>query len=101
MGEQKSNPVLDISPWPTGQGFKGRDAWWETIGNLEEQQKLDQLIGAALLSQEVCERLLGHDEGLLLTFDLSEPTRRWLLDIQAGSLTEFAQAIVSRTELSA
>lgn len=91
---------MDVHPWPDGRGFKGREDWWDGLGDLEENQKLDQLMGAALLSEEVCQRLLGHDEGLLLKFHLSEPTRRWLMDIKAHSLTEFAQAVVARMELS-
>jgi hypothetical protein len=45
--------------------------------------------------------LLHHDEDLLLKFHLSEPTRRWLMSIQADSLTEFAEALLSTMDISA
>jgi hypothetical protein len=101
LAQRKTEPVMDIHPWPNGLGFEGRDAWWESIGRLEEQQKLDQLVGTALLSEEVCQQLLHHDEDLLLKFHLSEPTRRWLMSIQADSLTEFAEALLSTMDISA
>jgi hypothetical protein len=89
-------PVMDVSPWPNGRGFSGARSWWDYIRSKEERQRLDNLMGVALLDDEVCERLVSErDDALLAAFGLSEKTRNWLHDIQASSLDELAQAIVA------
>mgnify|MGYP005842906253 CR=1 FL=1 len=89
-------PVMDVSPWPHGRGFAGARSWWEYVISKEERQRLDNLMGIALLDEDVCERLVNErDDSLLSAFGLSEKTRNWLRAIQANSLDELAQAIVS------
>ena len=90
---------MDISPWPRGHGFDGGAAWWAHTLSKEECKRLDDLMGAALLDSEICERLIAkRDVTLLAAFGLSEETQGWLRGIKAGSLVEFANAIVTRTQ---
>jgi hypothetical protein len=59
-----------------------------------DRHKLDRLIGTALVDSHVRHRLLvSRDEALLADFDLGEPARRWLLDINARTLTELARVV--------
>ena len=89
-------PVMDILPWPQGRGFAGASAWWEHVLSKDERQRLDHLMGVALLDEDVCRRLLQEqDDSLLSAFGLSEETRARLRAIDATSLTELAQAIIS------
>ncbi len=89
-------PVMDVSPWPNGHGFSGANSWWEYMISKEERQRLDNLMGLALLDEDVRERLVNkRDDSLLAAFGLSEATRGWLRAIRANSLDELAQAIVS------
>ncbi len=68
----------------------------EMLPGPSERDRLDNLIGQALLDPGIRDRLLvQHDPALLDSFDLSEDTRRWLAGLHVGSLKEFAQAIVS------
>jgi hypothetical protein len=60
----------------------------------EEMKKLDILMGVALLDAQVGQRLIQHDESLLVTFGLSSGLRRRLLGIEATSLAEYAQALL-------
>jgi|SRR4051794_14568797 len=93
---QNSQVVMDVLPWPAGRGFRGADAWWDYVLTKDERQRLDQLLGLALLDQSICKRLLeGHDKSLFNKFGLSESTQNWLESIQANSLTELAEAIVA------
>ncbi|MBN1963466.1 MAG: hypothetical protein JW910_02395 [Anaerolineae bacterium] len=90
------SPVTDISPWPDGKGFAGGSTWWEYMISKEERRRLDNLMGLALLDQDVCQRLVKQrDDSLLSAFGLSEATRHWLQAIRARSLDELAQAIVT------
>jgi len=92
----KSQVVMDVLPWPAGRGFRGADAWWEYVLNKDERQRLDQLLGLALLDQSICKRLLEqHDKSLFSRFGLSEATLNWIETIPAKNLTEFAKAIVA------
>lgn len=88
--------VMDVLPWPSGYGFNGADAWWQHTLKQSERERLDDLLGLALLDNTICEQLVvKRDPSLLRTFDLSEDTQRWLVGIQASTLKEFAQAIVA------
>jgi len=65
----------------------------------EEKQRLDSLMGTALLDETVRHRLVRErDTSLLSAFGLSKETQLWLRSIEAGSLTELAQAIVARSQ---
>jgi len=93
--------VMDILPWPHGHGFSGADTWWEYILSHEEEQRLDQLLGTALLDEDVCHRLVNQrDHSLLTAYGLSEETQRWLRSVHADNLVELAQAIVARSKVS-
>lgn len=92
-------PVMDISPWPQGQGFAGGKAWWDYMLSQDERKRLDHLMGVALLNDDIRERLVSQrDVALLVAFGLSEETQGWLRGIQATSLVELAQAIVSKRQ---
>jgi hypothetical protein len=88
--------VMDVSPWPNGRGFSGSSTWWNYVMNKEEKQRLDDLMGVALLDGDVRKRLVDdRDISLFTAFGLSKETQNWLRDIPANSLSELAQAIVS------
>jgi len=94
MFKQESKLVMDVLPWPQGHGFTGTAAWWDHVGKQDEQKRLDNLMGLALLDEDVRDRLLdGTDDSLLTAFGLSEETRTRLRTVQATSLTDLAQAI--------
>jgi len=93
---------MDVSPWPEGRGFAGASTWWEFVMGKEEKQRLDSLMGVALLDDDVRYRLVNErDSSLLSAFGLSKETQSWLREIKAGTLAEFAQAIVSRAQTEA
>ena len=97
MLRASETPVMDVLPWPQGRGFSGADAWWDYVMNKEERKRLDNLMGLALLDEEVCDRLLHkRDESLLSAFGLSSETQTWLRALRATSLAELAEAIVSK-----
>ncbi len=88
--------VMDVVPWPDGHKFAGAKAWWDHMLSKDEQGRLDNLMGIALLDAGVRERLLkDRDRSLLSAFGLSEETQARLRSIQAGSLAELAQALVA------
>lgn len=92
------SPVMDVSPWPNGQGFAGANIWWDYVLGKDEEQRLDHLMGVALMDEKVCKRLLqDRDDSLLEKFELSESTRRWLRTIEAKTLADFAKAILVRS----
>jgi hypothetical protein len=93
--------VMDVLPWPNGFGFAGGDAWWRRVLNQDDHERLEILIGLALLDKDVCEQLVvKRDPALLATFDLSEQAQNWLKRVQASTLKELASAILSETRSS-
>lgn len=89
-------PVMDVLPWPTGHGFSGSGTWWEYVLEKEEKRRLDNLMGIALLDEDVRHRLVKErDSSLFTAFGLSPETQSWIRALPANSLTELAQAIVS------
>jgi hypothetical protein len=97
MSQQPSKLTLDISPWPTGEGFQGGSAWWEYVRSQSEPDRLDTLILAALLNAEIAEHLLRHDKSLFEMFDLSDETIAHLCQIEALTLEEFAQLLTEKS----
>ncbi len=98
MSQNFHTPVMDVLPWPQGQGFTGANAWWDYMLSKDESRRLDSLMGVALLDEQLSERLVtDRDDTLLASFGLSKETRTWLRNVPATSLVELAQAIVSRT----
>jgi hypothetical protein len=96
MSQMHQKPVMDVSPWPQGRGFTGAKAWWDYVLSKGEQQRLDNLMGLALMDQKIHDRLVfERDTSLLAAFGLCEETQIWLCQIPANSLVELAQAIVS------
>ncbi len=96
MGILNQSLVMDVTPWPKGQGFSGSSDWWDYILTKDERGRLDNLMGAALLDDSIRTRLLKDNDGSLFTrFGISEATQFWLRSIRADSLTELAQAIVA------
>jgi hypothetical protein len=101
MSQMYPTPVMDVLPWPQGQGFAGATAWWDYMLSKDESRRLDNLMGVALLDEAVSHRLVNdRDDALLASFGLSKETRAWLRAIPATSLAELADAIVSRTATS-
>jgi len=98
MSQKFQTPVMDVLPWPQGQGFAGAHAWWDYMLNKDESRRLDNLMGVALLDEQLSQRLVtDRDDTLLASFGLSKETRVWLRTVPATSLVELAQAIVSRS----
>lgn len=95
MSLKNPTPVTDVVPWPHGHKFAGASAWWDHVLNKDEQARLDNLMGIALLDEGVRNRLVkDRDHSLLSAFGLSEETQARLRAIPAGSLVELAQALV-------
>jgi len=98
MSQNFQTPVMDVLPWPQGQGFTGATAWWDYMLSKDESRRLDNLMGVALLDEQMSQRLVAdRDDTLLASFGLSKETRAWLRNVPATSLVELAQAIVSHT----
>jgi hypothetical protein len=94
MTQNNTRLVMDISPWPQGHGFAGAKTWWDHVHGQDEQKRLDNLMGVALLDADICERLLsGSDDSLMNAFGISEETQSRLKTAQASSLTDLAQAL--------
>ena len=75
--------------------FKKR-LWQGYCLSAEEMMQIDQLMGRALLDRKFCERLLNkRDSAIFVEYGLSPETQTWLASIEAGNLTEFAQAITA------
>ena len=90
--------VMDVLPWPDGSGFSGGDNWWRLVLSQTECERLNSLVGLALLDSGICERLVTmRDPTLFAAFGLSERTQEWLRGIKATTLKELAQAIVEAT----
>ncbi len=101
MSQAYGEAVMDILPWPDGHGFTGGATWWEYVLNQDEQQRLNNLMGLALLDTSICEKLLNkHDDALLSAFHLSSETKAWIRSIEAANLAELAEAIVSKLHAS-
>ena len=96
MRNSKRPLVIDVNPWPTGYGFKGGNEWWTYVLSQEESKRLDNLMGLALLDEDLRHRLvIERDTALFKAFDLTPQTQAWLQAVKADNLTEFAQAIVA------
>ena len=100
MKSNEETVVMDVKPWPAGQGFAGGAEWWDYVLSGDEKARIDSLMSAAMLDSSLKERLLnGVDVELLKAFKLTEPTIKLLGRIQAATLTEFAQCVVSTLKL--
>lgn len=96
MKNNKRPLVIDIKPWPSGYGFQGGSEWWNYVLSQEESKRLDNLMGLALLDEDMRHRLLTErDSSLFRAFDLAPQTQAWLQSIQATNLAEFAEAILA------
>jgi hypothetical protein len=93
---RQATMVTDILPWPSGQGFEGSSEWWSHVKQQRERKRIDQLLGSALLSGVIRQKLVeDRDETLLDAFGLSEDTKTLIRSIEATSISELATAIVS------
>jgi hypothetical protein len=98
MLNMQHTPIMDVSPWPDGRGFTGAQDWWNYVMAKDEKQKLDNLMGLALLDEDVCERLVNQrDRSLYKAFGLSAETQAWLSRVKVSSLPELAEAIIARS----
>ncbi len=99
-GTHNTPVVMDVLPWPDGCGFTGGDRWWEYTLSQSERERLDNLLGLALLDQGICEQLVAQrDTSLLAAFGLSEDTQRWFMRIKASTLKELAQGVLAASGL--
>lgn len=89
-------PTIDLYPWPNGMGFRGAKEWWSYVCRQTEADKLELLITMALLSDQICDLLLTHDQKLLTGFQFSSCTLERLAAIHVNSLIEFATALVEQ-----
>ena len=85
---------MDVVPFPSGQGFTGRNAWWEYIRSQSQRDRLDLLMAVALMNEQVGYALLNHDPTLFNIFEFSLETVAVLIEIKADTLEAFAQALV-------
>ncbi len=61
----------------------------------DEIQRLDKLLGTALVDDGIYRRLLfQRDETLFAEFEITDRTQSWLRNLPATSLYELAQAII-------
>jgi hypothetical protein len=91
-----SPAVLHNLPGMDPSGFASGDVWRQHTLSQGERERLDDLVGQALIDQDVHDRLLiQRDPALFGTFNLSDETRRWCATVQANTLKEFAQAIIA------
>jgi len=94
------NAVTEISPWVSEKRFSGSVVWWDYVLSKSERQRLESLIGMALLDAAICKRLIQeHDESLFEAFGLSAETREWLKLLHANSLIELAEAITTAVDV--
>jgi hypothetical protein len=83
--------VSAARPWSSARSDRGKDAYTLTD---DDRERLDALLGAALVDAEVRQRLLsGQCASLMADFAIPEETQVWLRGIKTASLTELAQAI--------
>jgi hypothetical protein len=69
--------------------------WQGFLLSHDEKQRIDHMMGSALLDDKLCHRLVkDRDTSIMSAFNLSSETQRWLCSIRASSLDEMAQAIV-------
>ena len=91
-----SPAILHILPNVDRSGFAYGDVWQQHTLSQSERDRLDDLVGQALIDQDVHDRLLfQRDPSLFDAFNLSDDTRRWCATLQASTLKEFAQAIIA------
>ncbi len=92
----KKPVVMDVLPWPNGYGFRGGEVWWQYVLSQSERERMDDLLGLALLDKDICEELVvKRDVSLLAAFGLSEDTQEWFIHIKASTLKELAQGILA------
>lgn len=92
---QSQSMVVDLTPFPNGKGFQGGQDWWDYVLSKDEQKRVDQLLGIALLDPTVCNRLVDErDESLLNAFELSEGTKQWFRKVNANTLYDLAEAVL-------
>ncbi len=79
---QRSTRQFKTQVWP---GF---------LLSADEKNRIDRLMGSALLDDSLCDRLVNkRDASLMTSFGLSSETQNWLRAIKANSLEELAQEI--------
>jgi hypothetical protein len=99
---QPQDMVLDITSWSGKRGFSGADEWWNHVRNQDERHRLDNLLGVALLDENVRRRLVDNrDAELLNAFGLSESTKWWIGSLSASSLSDIAREVAETFQKSA
>ena len=90
----RSEADMDLFPWPEGLGFENADGWWRYVLEQSEPDRLELLMSAALLVREIELRVLKHDPALFALFGFSDEILTILGGIEAGTLGEFAEAVL-------
>ena len=91
--------TMNVLPWPEGSRFVGGEIWLHFVLSQTERERLDSLVGLALLDNSVCECLVTkRDPALFAALGLSERTQNWLSGINAATLKELAEAIIAATK---
>lgn len=98
MRKQRSQPVMDVFPWPHGLGFMGSRTWWRYVHRQTEFRKLELLLMTALLSDEIEGLLLAHDLTLFQAFQFSDQTIALLSGITAATVSAFTEALIRHHE---
>ncbi len=88
-------PASVLLPWSGGHGgMRDRKGERGYVLSAEERERLDALLGTALVDADVRRRLLDdRDDSLLVDFAIPEETQAWLRSLKVTSLTELAQAV--------
>lgn len=73
--------------------FKSEDLWRQTVLGVNESERLNYLLGLALVDEDMCYLLMTGDSEFCAEWELSEQTREWVRSVQALSLEEFAIAL--------
>jgi hypothetical protein len=92
-----SFPQTDV--WPNGSPAGYTDVWERPTPAQNERERLDNLIGLALVDSSIRDRLMvQHDRSLVDAFNLTDETRQRLSNTRAGSLQELAQSMLGASK---
>ena len=87
---------MDVLPTPKGYGFSGGDAWWKYILSHSERERLDHLIGLALLDNTVCEQLVTkRDPAFAILFRIIRADTNVAARYPGNTLKDLSQAIMA------
>lgn len=75
--------------------FQRPNVWPGFLLSQEERQRIDRMMGCAMLDDTLCRRLVkDRDTAVMSAFELSIETQNWLCSMSVSTLDEMAQEIV-------